>query len=206
MRRLGWRGAGNVDRRGGWGANAALVLSSLVFLASVAHAWWAERISQAGPESWGTVPEVLANTPARPFLVETVNGETVRVEPGEDSAVLIVYSPDCGEFCDRSVRNWSRLARSVCDDVQVIAVSREPLEAQRRYWSKRGPLASPDCVLTPLVGRLMDASRFATQYGVRGTPTIFIISAGGRVAHVWEGASGRSAALDSLLVAVEGLP
>jgi peroxiredoxin len=194
-----------VSRPGGRAANIAVALSGLVLLTSFVNAWFAHRMSGLGVESWAILPEALVDTQARPYLVETVDGDTVRVEPGEIPAVLIVYSPNC-RFCDLSVRNWRRLARSICDEAQVIAVSRDPLEAQRRYWSDHGVLGRPDCAVTPLVGRLIDASRFGTQYGVRVTPTIFIISAGGSATHVWAGASGRRAALDSLLAAVGGLP
>jgi peroxiredoxin len=186
-------------------ATATIVLiGSGASLAGVVFAAW--RIGQgwASPSTWAATPEPLRGAAAPAFLLETLAGDTVSAPIRGGRTLLIAYSTTC-KFCAASVPNWRRVVQAICKDSQVILISAERLELQQRFWLKKRNLNPGTCSShPPIIGRILATSEVTRSYGLRRTPTHFIIDENGVVQQTWIGSLRGEAGLDSILAALAG--
>jgi peroxiredoxin len=180
-------------------AGAFLTLSVFVLASVIGSAWWSRREALLGSATWTATPTALKTTPAPPIIVETLNGDTVTTPRLGATHFLIVYSTTC-RFCNASVKSWRRIVDEVCGDVEVVLISAESIETQRSYWRDKGALVSSRCSgHPPIVAKAVNPQLVAEQFGLRATPTHFVLDSEGRVIRTWLGSIGRQEARDSIL-------
>lgn len=183
-------------------AGVALFVSAVALISIVGGSWWSKRSALLGPSTWSAIPEVLSATPAPAFLVETLDGDTVAAPRSGSRSLLIAYKTTC-RFCEASLRNWQRVVAEICDDVQVVLVSNEPISVQQQYWQSKRAFRVSECDgRGPVIGRVVDVREFAEGYGIRATPIHLVIDEDGHVIRTWRGAVGRRAGRDSLIAAL----
>jgi hypothetical protein len=82
---------------------------------------------------------------------------------------------------------WRAIVTTACQNTTVAFLSTESVETQGAYWSRIEPLHGSGC-RTPIVGKVLDARTFASEYGIIGTPTHLIVDRQGMVTRSWVGA------------------
>jgi peroxiredoxin len=109
-----------------------------------------------------------AGTPAPPFELPTLRGETASLAEQRGRRVLLVFSdPDCGP-CESVLPELARLHRERrSDGLEVIMVSRGALEENRRKAEAFG-------IDFPVV--LQSGWKLSKKYGIFATPIAFLIN------------------------------
>jgi peroxiredoxin len=109
-----------------------------------------------------------AGTPAPPFELPTLRGETASLAEQRGRRVLLVFSdPDCGP-CESVLPELARLHRERrSDGLEIIMVSRGALEENRRKAEAFG-------IDFPVV--LQSGWKLSKKYGIFATPIAFLIN------------------------------
>jgi peroxiredoxin len=109
-----------------------------------------------------------AGTPAPPFELPTLRGETASLAKQRGRRVLLVFSdPDCGP-CEKVIPELARLHRERrSDGLEIIMVSRGELEENRRKAEAFG-------IDFPVV--LQSGWKLSKKYGIFATPIAFLIN------------------------------
>jgi peroxiredoxin len=109
-----------------------------------------------------------AGTPAPPFELPTLRGETASLAEQRGRRVLLVFSdPDCGP-CETVIPELARLHRERrSDGLEIIMVSRGALEENRRKAEAFG-------IDFPVV--LQSGWKLSKKYGIFATPIAFLIN------------------------------
>lgn len=109
-----------------------------------------------------------AGTPAPPFELPTLRGETASLAEQRGRRVLLVFSdPDCGP-CEKVIPELARLHRERRNDgLEIIMVSRGELEENRRKAEAFG-------IDFPVV--LQSGWKLSKKYGIFATPIAFLIN------------------------------
>jgi peroxiredoxin len=109
-----------------------------------------------------------AGTPAPPFELPTLRGETASLAEQRGRRVLLVFSdPDCGP-CETVLPELARLHRERrSDGLEIIMVSRGELEENRRKAEAFG-------IDFPVV--LQSGWKLSKKYGIFATPIAFLIN------------------------------
>jgi peroxiredoxin len=108
-----------------------------------------------------------AGTPAPPFELPDLGGETVSLAEQRGRPVLLVFSdPDCGP-CEKVLPELARLHREWSDGLEIIMVSRGGLEENRRKAEAFG-------IEFPVV--LQSGWKLSKKYGIFATPVAFLIN------------------------------
>jgi peroxiredoxin len=112
-----------------------------------------------------------AGTPAPPFELPDLGGQTVSLAEQRGRRVLLVLSdPDCGP-CEKVLPDLARLHRARrSDGLEIIMVSRGGLEENRRKAEAFG-------VEFPVV--LQSGWKLSKKYGIFATPVAFLIDEDG---------------------------
>jgi hypothetical protein len=181
-------------------ANVTMVLSCFMLLFVLGRDTLGRRASVAGPKNWAMLPDTFRHNQAPSFALETLSGDTAILPRPASPSLLIAYSTTC-VFCEASLRNWQRLARRLCR-VQIVLLSAEAIDIQRDYWADRDLTTNRGCT-PPVIGRVTDIKQFVNAYGLRGTPTHYVIGNDGKIRRMWRGAVARRAAHDSIAAAFE---
>lgn len=111
---------------------------------------------------------------------------------GEPVLVLVFHS-SCGH-CEVLAPDWAEWMRARSPELEVVAVSQEPLESAREYAARHGWSVPVRSVLVPAVG-----SRARSLVGL--TPWVFALDGQGRVI-----AGGHGSEVASVAAALEALP
>jgi peroxiredoxin len=108
-----------------------------------------------------------AGTPAPPFELPDLGGETASLAEQRGRRVLLVFSdPDCGP-CEKVLPDLARLHRERrSDGLEIIMVSRGGLEENRRKAEAFG-------IEFPIV--LQSGWKLSKKYGIFATPVAFLI-------------------------------
>ena len=109
-----------------------------------------------------------AGTPAPPFELPDLGGETASLAEQRGRRVLLLFSdPDCGP-CERILPDLARLHRERrSDGLEIIMVSRGGLEENRRKAEAFG-------IEFPVV--LQPGWNLSKKYGIFATPVAFLIN------------------------------
>jgi peroxiredoxin len=109
-----------------------------------------------------------AGTPAPPFELPDLGGETASLAEQRGRRVLLVFSdPDCGP-CEKVLPDLARLHRERrSDGLEIIMVSRGGLEENRRKAEAFG-------IEFPVV--LQPGWKLSKKYGIFATPVAFLIN------------------------------
>lgn len=183
-----------------WAITGALVLSAIaVCIAVVQRVSFAPGGRPIDPP-WQEIPTSLVDKPAPTFSLETMAGDTIQLPTNGTSSIIVAYRTTC-EWCDASVPVWRRLAMEVCD-VLIVFASAEPVETQAAYWQSKDWSPGHGCAHS-VAGRVVEPLRFRDSYGVRGTPTQYILDRSGRVRRIWGGAALSTEDGDALAAAVQ---
>ncbi|ABF92205.1 hypothetical protein MXAN_4816 [Myxococcus xanthus DK 1622] len=139
-----------------WGVDLAV----FALLFSAVAAWQARNLPGAG-------------TPAPAFTLQTLTGDTVRLDALRGKPVVLAFwAPWCG-VCGMESSNLSQLRKLAGDSAHVVsvAVAYEDEEAVRRF-------AQEHAVDYPV---LLGDDAIQSAFRVNSFPTVFFISSEGRV-------------------------
>jgi peroxiredoxin len=133
-----------------------------------AHAAGRLQTERAVSESQIEREGLKAGTPAPPFELPDLGGETASLAEQRGHRVLLVFSdPDCGP-CEKVLPDLARLHRERRNNgLEIIMVSRGGLEENRRKAEAFG-------IEFPVV--LQPGWKLSKKYGIFATPVAFLIN------------------------------
>lgn len=157
-------------------ANLAVIVGVIVFLVLVYRGEFGRQIA---PES---APQNIVG--------ETVSLPGIKL-PRDRNTLILAVSATC-HFCKESVPFYKQIEKDSAGRLNIVAVLPQPMDEAQKFLRDEG------LETNQVVSARLDV------IGVRGTPTVLLVDANGKVKHAWKGTLDEKGQQDLLATALPG--